>query len=255
MKIDLFSNEANKIWKSVASEAMPSLVQMELDLYKKLLNFFQVGDYYYYIFNFKTLNFDLVSKEIEQVLGYKPEDVSINFIMDKMHPDDRPWFLSFENKTATFLSSLPTNRLMKYKTRYDLRFKHKNGNYLRILHQVAVVQTDETGGIVRTFGVHTDISHLKEEGKPVMSYLGMDGEPSYLNIDVENSYIESNEILTKREKEVLFLLIEGKLSKEISDILGVSKQTVDKHRSNMLKKNNLSNTPELIGKAVNEGWI
>ena len=255
MKIDLFSNEANKIWKSVASETMPSLVQMELDLYKKLLNFFQVGDYYYYIFNFKTLNFDLVSKEIEQVLGYKPEDVSIDFIMDKMHPDDRPWFLSFENKTASFLSNLPANKLMKYKTRYDLRFKDKSGNYLRILHQVAVIQTDETGGIIRTFGVHTDISHLKAEGKPVMSYIGMDGEPSYLNIDVENSYIESNEILTKREKEVLFLLIDGKLSKEIGDILGVSKQTIDKHRSNMLKKNNLSNTAELIGKAISDGWI
>jgi DNA-binding CsgD family transcriptional regulator len=54
---------------------------------------------------------------------------------------------------------------------------------------------------------------------------------------------------------VLKLLIEGKLSKEISSILKISKQTVDTHRKNMLHKKNLSNTGELIGKAIRYGWI
>jgi len=255
MKLELFTNEANKIWKQVASQAVPDLLQMELDLYKRLLNFFQVGGYYYYIFNLKSLQFDLVSNEIENVLGYHPSEVTIEFIMDKMHPDDRPWFLSFENRTAQFLSRLPPDKLMKYKTRYDYRFKKKNGDYMRVLHQVAVVQTDENGGVIRTLGVHTDITHLKTDGLPVMSLIGMEGEPSYLNIGVKNSFFKSNEVLTKREKEVLRLLIEGKLSKEVSDILNISKQTVDSHRKNMLRKNNLNSTGELIGKAIREGWI
>ena len=45
------------------------------------------------------------------------------------------------------------------------------------------------------------------------------------------------------------------MSKEISCILNISKQTVDTHRKNMLHKNNLSNTGELIGKAIRYGWI
>ena len=57
------------------------------------------------------------------------------------------------------------------------------------------------------------------------------------------------------EKQILILLIEGKLSKEISGALGISKQTVDTHRKNMLHKKNLSNTSELIGKAIRYGWI
>ena len=175
--------------------------------------------------------------------------------MDKIHTNDRPWFLRFETKTAEFLLQLHIEKLMRYKLRYDFRVRKKNGNYMRVLLHVVVMGHDEEGGLIRTLGVHTDITHLKREGNLVMSLIGMDGEPSYLNIDVENSYIESNEILTKREKEVLFLLIDGKLSKEIGDILGVSKQTIDKHRSNMLKKNNLSNTAELIGKAISDGWI
>ncbi|HTH31462.1 MAG TPA: LuxR C-terminal-related transcriptional regulator, partial [Lacibacter sp.] len=60
---------------------------------------------------------------------------------------------------------------------------------------------------------------------------------------------------TKREKQVLKLLIEGKPSKEISSLLKISKQTVDTHRKNMLHKKHLSNTGELIGKAIRCGWI
>jgi len=66
---------------------------------------------------------------------------------------------------------------------------------------------------------------------------------------------KSDEVLTRREKEILLLLTEGKLSKEISEALNISKQTVDTHRKNMLSKNKVTNTGELIGKAVKEGWI
>ncbi len=88
-----------------------------------------------------------------------------------------------------------------------------------------------------------------------MSYIGLDGEPSYLDVDVKNPIAESPKILSKREKEILILLIEGKLSKEIGDILNISKQTVDTHRKNMLRRNGLSNTGELIGKAIRMGWV
>jgi len=255
MKLELFSDEANKIWRRAAGESVPDLLEIELPIYKKLLNFFQVGDHYYYVFNLRKLEFDLVSEEIETVLGYHPSEVTIAFLMDKMHPDDRPWFLNFESRTAGFLAQLPPDKIMKYKVRYDYRLKKSNGEYMRILHQAAIVQIDETNAVVRTLGVHTDITHLKKEGKPVMSVIGMDGDPSYLNIDVENLFIESKETLTRREKQVLTLLIEGKLSKEIGGVLNISKQTVDMHRKNMLHKNNLNTTGELIGKAIKQGWL
>jgi len=255
MKLELFTGEAHKIWKQFATESVPDLLQMELDLYKKILNFFQVGDYYYYIFNFKTLEFDLVSEGIEPMLGYHPSEVTIEFIVNKMHPEDRPWFLSFEDRTAQFFAQLSPEKIMKYKNRYDYRLEKKDGSYIRVLHQASIVQVDEHGALVRTLGVHTDITHLKPKGLPVMSLIGMDGEPSYQDIDVKNVFIESKEVLTLREKQVLTLLIEGKLSKEISEVLNISRQTVDKHRKNMLHKNNLNNTSELIGKAIRQGWI
>jgi DNA-binding NarL/FixJ family response regulator len=43
----------------------------------------------------------------------------------------------------------------------------------------------------------------------------------------KNFFVETKEEVTKREKQVLTLLIKGKLSKEISSISNISKQTVD----------------------------
>lgn len=255
MKLDLFTGEANKIWKRHAPGSTPDLFQIELDLYKKLLNFFQVGDYYYYIFNFQTLDFEIVSSGMEKMLGYSTDKFTIDFFMSLVHPDDISWLVSFENRISRFFAEIPQEKIMKYKNRYDLRLRKKDGNYIRILHQASIAQMDKNGALIRTLGVHTDITHLKAEGKPVMSLIGLDGEPSYIDIDVKNDYIESVEILTSREKDVLRLLISGYLSKEIASELNISKQTVDRHRKNMLNKNNLKNTAELISKAIKGGWI
>ncbi len=154
-----------------------------------------------------------------------------------------------------FFSKQPLEKLLSYKVRYDVRYKKKNGDYARILYQGIMLEHDDKGRILRTLGVHTDITYLKQEGKPILSIIGMNGEPSYPDLISNNVFVEAKEGLTKREKQVLKLLIEGRLSKEISSILNISKQTVDTHRKNMLRKNNLTNTSELIGKAIRHGWI
>jgi DNA-binding CsgD family transcriptional regulator len=193
--------------------------------------------------------FEFVSNELEDVMGYHPSEFNIPFMNGKIHPDDRSWFLAIGNTIVDFFSKLPVDKLLKYKMRFDVRFRKKNGEYARILYQGIMLEHDENGKFLRTLSVHTDITYLKQDGKPVLSFIGMDGEPSYRDVISKNIFIESKEELTRREKQVLALLIEGKLSKEIS------KQTVDTHRKNMLHKKDLKNTGELVGKAIRYGWI
>lgn len=51
--------EAKRIWRLLSEGNAKDLTaedyKLELEMHKKLLSFFQVGDYYYYIFNVKTL--------------------------------------------------------------------------------------------------------------------------------------------------------------------------------------------------------
>ena len=46
----------------------------------------------------------------------------------------------------------------------------------------------------------------------------------------------SKSILTKREKEVFDLLVQNKITKEISEILNISEKTVRNHISNVMQK-------------------
>lgn len=57
--------------------------------------------------------------------------------------------------------------------------------------------------------------------------------------------LESKNI-TEREMEVLQLIIKGFSNKEIADKLIVSKRTVDKHRSNLMKKLDAKNTADIV---------
>ena len=61
--------------------------------------------------------------------------------------------------------------------------------------------------------------------------------------------------LTKREKEILILIRQGFLSKEIAYKLNLSIYTVNNHRKNILAKLNVDNAIEAINKAENFGIL
>jgi two-component system response regulator NreC len=61
--------------------------------------------------------------------------------------------------------------------------------------------------------------------------------------------------LSVREREVVQLVGEGKTSKEVATILGVSLKTAETHRSNILLKLNLHSTVDLVLYAVRDEII
>jgi two-component system response regulator NreC len=61
--------------------------------------------------------------------------------------------------------------------------------------------------------------------------------------------------LTHREREILKLIAEGHTNKRIATYLCVSVKTVEKHRSNLMKKLDLHNAPMLTAFAIEKGVI
>jgi DNA-binding CsgD family transcriptional regulator len=147
------------------------------------------------------------------------------------------------------------DKIQKYKTRYDYRVKKADGNYIRVLQQILTIENGADGAIIRTLGIHTDITHLKPKGKPMLSIIGLEGEPSYIDIKIKSKFIEATDGLRKREKEIIALLISGKTNLEIAAQLHISKHTVETHRKNMLRRLNLKSTPQLVSRAIQEGWV
>ncbi len=61
--------------------------------------------------------------------------------------------------------------------------------------------------------------------------------------------------LTRREREVFFLVVAGNSTKEIADKLSMSAKTAENHRGKVLKKLAANNTVELIHFAARHGLL
>lgn len=59
--------------------------------------------------------------------------------------------------------------------------------------------------------------------------------------------------LTKREREVLQLLVEGMSTKEVASSLNVSVKTIETHRANIMDKLDIHSISELVKYAIREG--
>ena len=248
---------AKKIWDVAvkADSEYTEELELQLEMHKRLLNIFQVGNYYYYVFNVFQGAFDFVSEGIRIVLEYEPEaEYTTIKMVDSIHPDDKIYFLNFEQKSIEFFKNVPFDKIQKYNAQYDYRIKAKNNKYVRILQQVVPIDYDETN-FYRTLGIHTDISHIKLEGVPCFSIIGIDGEPSYYNIQDTGVFTKSYDIFTKREREVLKNIVEGKSSNSIAADLNISLHTVNVHRKNILNKANCKTPIDLVTKAITEGWV
>ena len=75
----------------------------------------------------------------------------------------------------------------------------------------------------------------------------------YLNSSETAKPMASWEILTHREREVIKLIAEGYRSKDIAEYLTISIKTVEKHRSNLMKKLDLHSISSLTNYAIQNG--
>lgn len=77
----------------------------------------------------------------------------------------------------------------------------------------------------------------------------------YLDTDKSSGPVSAWDTLTHREREVLKLVAEGHPNKFIADYFCLSIKTVEKHRSNLMKKLNLHNASMMTAYAIERGLV
>lgn len=85
-------------------------------------------------------------------------------------------------------------------------------------------------------------------------YLGKDIKSELLNAGNKNATQEIPK-LTRREKEILAAIAEGKTNPQIAEQLFLSTLTIETHRKNIMHKLNVSNTATLIKAAIENGLV
>lgn len=87
------------------------------------------------------------------------------------------------------------------------------------------------------------------------------GGEQFLNENLKKQLLNSlsgqdnKQIITRREKEILKLILEENTNQDIANKLFLSLRTVENHRNNLLQKLNVKNTAGLVKIALQEGLV
>lgn len=211
------------------------------------------GPFSFFIIDFYDMSISHVSESVYEMHGLEPKN--INDILGMLHPDDISFVIKAEDfLTKFFLEKVSRDKLMRYKISYNYRVRLKDNNYALFNHQALMLTMDENYGYGKSLIINTRIDHLTHISNYKISLIGLHGEPSYMNISIdENGEVPAT--FSKREIDIIKNIAEGLNSAEIADKLFIAESTVKKHRNNILNKAACKNTVQLVKACVLQGLI
>jgi two-component system response regulator NreC len=112
-------------------------------------------------------------------------------------------------------------------------------------------------------GVHGYVVKTQAAADLVQAIREIRGNAIYLSPTISRAVVEAyfnkaappGDVLSSRERQVLQLVAEGKTTKEIAALLGISAKTADSHRSRIMRKLDIHDTVGLVRFAIRRGLI
>lgn len=245
----------NSVWVKSQQTSLQNTLLPELKFEDIISSLISTGPFYYYIVDFFDRSLSNVSDSIRDIHGLDPETVTFSDILDTIHPEDMDFVSTAESSIINFMYNvLGKEMVLNYKTCYSYRSRMKNGEYAMLNHQALVLTIDEQGRFGKSLNIHTCIDHLTKTNSYQASLIGLNGMPSYMNLNLDSGS-DTSVKYTQREIDILKLLSDGMRSDEIANHLFISPLTVKKHRNNILAKTDCKNTSQLIKKSILQGLI
>lgn len=197
------------------------------------------------IFDISKREMIFYSSNFGELLGYKfsdYKDIGQQFFADKIHPNDAVTCSINGVSILKIFNNFTTDEKFNHKSVSEYRILNSKNEYIRLLEQFQVLELDNRGQLWLMFNI-VDVSPNQDD---------IEGNKSQLLnfrtgkiIPMETPKIVDFE-LTKREIEVLKLVRDGFLSKEISNKLSISVHTVNTHRQRFLEKLGANNSMEAV---------
>lgn len=156
-------------------------------------------------------------------------------IFDRIHPDDLLEKHAQELRFFGFLRQIPESERADYHVTGHIRMRDATGNYISVRHRMFYIGNG-VGGTLRTALCLYDFGSTGNRNYSIVN--------SATGENPQSEKQPSTALLSAREKQVLQLIGEGRLSKEIAAQLAISVHTVNRHRQNILEKLKVDNSIE-----------
>lgn len=217
----------------------------------------------FFVFDYTRLRHILLHGQIEQVIGYHPEDFlqgGLDFFSDVFHKED---FKIFNRQCMPIVHDLfkksSHTEHSNYVFEMNYRVRNSNKGFTHVLQKGRYITDKKTSLPIYSFGMCTDITQFKKDtciSQIIKKYAPSDNNSILKYVDTNYFYpVPEDTTLTKKEREILLWMAEGLSSKQIAGKVYASENTISNHRKNMLKKTNAKNVAELIRYAMKANII
>ena len=250
---DIEWNDVSNIWRSFNVNSSYFNQSKHIDNIPFATDLLGVNPTLIYILNCLHEGYDYISDNITQLFGYGVEEYKnfdLSRIVQSVHPEDVQYVMKAEMAFLEMCLSVKPEERKLLKSSIDFRFQCKDGKFIHILQQKIILELTPEGNPALIMAMISDVSFMKKNTCSFSISLFQDNKV-WKDITPEVFKTENN--LSKREREILKMLIKGLPSKVIADKLNISFHTVNNHRKNLLQKTKCQNTAELIGYAISNG--
>lgn len=179
--------------------------------------------------------------------GSSDEDL----IYNRIHPEDLAEKRMLEYEYFKYADRLPPTVKTKAKATCRLRMRDRGGRYVYIDNSTGLMRLSPAGRIWLIL-CRYELSPDQTASEGISPRILHVGAGNILEPDLG---ARKRRILSAREKEILRLIGEGRPSKAIASALGISINTVSRHRQNILAKLSVSNAAQALSAARSMGLL
>lgn len=213
---------------------------------------FTVGPYFWLIPDQSNMTIVAASPNTQDLTPYSTEEwinKDVFFWFETMHPEDREFVASSLALSVELQESLPLEKAELVQINIYLRMLDKYKKFRWVLMQFPKRLYNENGKVISTLILITDLSHFPKNFSRMLTLIDASNKKSiFFATQIDNKKFISLDIpqISKRELEILQLMVRGLNSPQIAESLFLSYHTVENHKRNLRRKTNTKTSAELI---------
>lgn len=208
-------------------------------------------------FDYRNLNLAFFTGNVEKISGY-PEAMFRNKGMETsftmIHPDDRPELFRFQKIVFDTFHSLSIPERHTFEFSYTTRWVHRTtGENIWVTSKVRPYVIDKEGNFIMDLHIIIQLPNPPKTKNYDWNYSYTKDNGTKIFVS-KNSPDDKIVNLTPKEREIVNLILDGKESKEIAEMLNISFNTVATHRKNILRKLGAKNIGEMVKYVVSHDF-